>query len=103
MDRRELLRAIAALTGAAFVGADHAFAAAADTQVYTPAQVNSAENPAPLSGYDLQFLAQGDSWFSIGALPPSLRNDLLFEGWPDDDCSVECAQEPKSLDLGERY
>lgn len=39
MDRRELLRAIAALTGCAFVGADHVFAAVADTAAYTPAQI----------------------------------------------------------------
>jgi len=39
MDRRELLRAIAALTGCAFVGAERIFAAAPDSAVYTPAQV----------------------------------------------------------------
>ncbi|MFT3791488.1 MAG: gluconate 2-dehydrogenase subunit 3 family protein [Rudaea sp.] len=39
MDRRELLRTIAALTGAAFVGGDRVFAAASATGVYAPAQV----------------------------------------------------------------
>lgn len=39
MDRRELLRAIAALTGWAFVGADRAFAADADVGATSPAQV----------------------------------------------------------------
>jgi hypothetical protein len=41
MDRRELLRAIAALTGCAFVGAEGLFAAAtaADSVAYTPAQI----------------------------------------------------------------
>lgn len=39
MDRRELLRAIAALTGCAFIGADRIFAAATDSDAYTPAQV----------------------------------------------------------------
>lgn len=40
MDRRELLRAIAALTGCAFVGADLVFAVSAtDSNAYTPAQV----------------------------------------------------------------
>lgn len=39
MDRRELLQAIAALTGCAFVGADRVLAAAAGASVCTPAQV----------------------------------------------------------------
>lgn len=39
MDRRELLRTIAALTGCAFVGADRVLAAVADAGACTPAQV----------------------------------------------------------------
>lgn len=40
MDRRELLRAIAALTGCAFVGTERVFAVAlSDSDAYTPAQV----------------------------------------------------------------
>lgn len=39
MDRRELLRCIAALTGAAFVGADRVDAAVTDSDAYTPAQI----------------------------------------------------------------
>ena len=39
MDRRELLRAIAALTGCAVVGADRLFAAVPDSAAYTPAQI----------------------------------------------------------------
>lgn len=40
MDRRELLRAIAALTGCAFVGVDRVFAAASDSGIYTPTQIS---------------------------------------------------------------
>jgi hypothetical protein len=41
MDRRELLRAIAALTGCAFVGAErlYAFTTTTDSGAYTPAQI----------------------------------------------------------------
>jgi len=39
MDRRELLRTIAALTGCAVVGADRIFAAVSDSTAYTQAQV----------------------------------------------------------------
>lgn len=39
MDRRELLRTIAALTGCAFVGADRLIAAAPESHGFTPAQV----------------------------------------------------------------
>lgn len=70
-------------------------------QVYTPAQVNSAENPAPLSDYDLQFLAQGDSWFSIGALPPSFTTNL-FDGMCTSTigaCAVNCAHPGAQLSL----
>ncbi|WP_347261169.1 gluconate 2-dehydrogenase subunit 3 family protein [Rudaea sp.] len=39
MDRRELLRTIAALTGCAFVGADRAFATVPDADAYTATQI----------------------------------------------------------------
>ncbi len=48
-------------------------------QVFTPQQVTDGQNPAPLSDYNLQFLAQGDSWFSFGAIPPWNTSNLLFE------------------------
>jgi hypothetical protein len=39
MKRRELLHFIAALTGCAFVGAERIFAAASDSDAYTPTQI----------------------------------------------------------------
>ncbi|MBS0590631.1 MAG: gluconate 2-dehydrogenase subunit 3 family protein [Proteobacteria bacterium] len=54
MDRRELLRAIAALTGYAFVGVDRVLADASDSNVYTPAQIvlldDIAETILPRTG-----------------------------------------------------
>ena len=46
MDRREMLRAIAALTGTAFVGTDRTFVAASDSSVYTPTQVTLLDDIA---------------------------------------------------------
>lgn len=45
---------------------------------FTPDEVENGENPADLSSYNRQFIAQGDSWFSIGALP--LVSSNLFDG-----------------------
>jgi hypothetical protein len=70
-------------------------------QVYTPSQVNNTENPAPLSQYDLQFLAQGDSWFSIGAIPPTATSNL-FDGMSTSAiqaCAVNCAEPGAQLSL----
>ncbi len=62
--------------------------------VFSPAEVENQVNPAPLSNFDLQFLAQGDSWFSLGALPPSLTTNL-FDGMGTTAiaaCVVNCAE-----------
>jgi lysophospholipase L1-like esterase len=61
-------------------------------QVFSPAQLVDQVNPAPISGFDLQFLAQGDSWFSFGAVPP-LATTNLFDGMPTTiaACAVNCA------------
>ncbi|MCE4555490.1 hypothetical protein [Pelomonas cellulosilytica] len=37
------------------------------------------EEPFPLDLYGQRFLAQGDSWFSIGAIPPYLTTNVLAE------------------------
>lgn len=34
-------------------------------------------DPFPIETFDLRFLAQGDSWFSIGAIPPWLTSNLF--------------------------
>lgn len=50
-----------------------------DLQLATPEQLDPAgDAPAfPLSDYALHFLAQGDSWFSVGAIPPWLTSNLF--------------------------
>jgi hypothetical protein len=70
-------------------------------QVFTPDEVLSAENPAPLSEFNLQLLAQGDSWFSIGAIPPMLTTNL-FDGMGTTSvraCAVNCAHPGAKLSL----
>ena len=46
--------------------------------VYTPGQLFSNE-PPDLSSLGYRFLAEGDSWFSIGTLNPAKNSNLLFE------------------------
>jgi hypothetical protein len=70
-------------------------------EVFTPGQVLDPQNPAPLSDYNLQLLAQGDSWFSIGAIPPVLTSNL-FDGMGTTHtqaCVVNCASPGAELSL----
>ena len=60
--------------------------------VFTPEQVTNQVNPAPIGAYNLQLLAQGDSWFSIGNL--GLPTSNLFDGMSTTTqaCAVNCAR-----------
>jgi hypothetical protein len=46
--------------------------------IYSPEQLDSNEPPA-LEQLGYRFLAEGDSWFSIGSLNPAKNSNLLFE------------------------
>lgn len=46
--------------------------------IYSPDQVTSNE-PPDLASLGYRFLAEGDSWFSIGSLNPARNSNLLFE------------------------
>ena len=49
-----------------------------DIALIPPSQLNVGEAGGfPMEQYELQFLAQGDSWFSVGALPPFLTSNLF--------------------------
>ena len=51
------------------------------------------QQPAPVSNYNRQFLAQGDSWFSIGAIPPMATTNLFDGmGMSIKACAVNCAK-----------
>jgi hypothetical protein len=45
--------------------------------VISPETFASKENPFPADFYERRCLAQGDSWFSIGAIPPMLTTNVL--------------------------
>lgn len=48
-------------------------------RVITPDTFASQESPFPADFFERGCLAQGDSWFSIGAIPPTLTTNLLDE------------------------
>lgn len=70
-------------------------------KIFSPEDVLNANDPAPLSDFNLQFLAQGDSWFSFGAIPPTLTSNL-FDGMGTTNvgaCAVNCAAPGAELRL----
>ncbi|RZJ11387.1 MAG: SGNH/GDSL hydrolase family protein [Rubrivivax sp.] len=48
-------------------------------KLITPFELDHPEEPFPIDLYGQRFLAQGDSWFSIGAIPPWLTTNVLME------------------------
>ena len=59
--------------------------------IYTPHHLAGNE-PPPLEQYGWRFLAEGDSWFTIGALNPAKNSNLLFElAFESTACAVNCA------------
>jgi lysophospholipase L1-like esterase len=67
--------------------------------VFRPDDVlNQGDNPADLSSPRYRFLAQGDSWFSIGDLNLAKNSNLLFEmTFNDSRCAVNCARAGSTL------
>lgn len=63
-------------------------------RVFQPGEIlHPGDGGGPdLSGFRHGFLAQGDSWFSIGAMPPFQTTNLLFElALKDNAFAVNCA------------
>lgn len=61
-------------------------------QQIAPGQLDHPELPVALESFRLRFLAQGDSWFSFGALPPTRTANLFFRlPLPEACCAVNCA------------
>ena len=48
-----------------------------DIVLISPAELEGGEASFPIEQYALHFLAQGDSWFSVGAFPPWLTSNLF--------------------------
>lgn len=56
------------------------------------------DNAADLTRYRYRFLAQGDSWFSTGALNLAKNSNLLFEmAFAQSNCAVNCARSGSTL------
>ena len=66
-------------------------------EIFQPQQLSSSE-PPDLSGFGFRFLAEGDSWFSIGTLNPLKNSNQLFEmRFAHSACAVNCAQPGDTL------
>jgi hypothetical protein len=66
--------------------------------IYSPSHLQPGELMADLSQYAYRFLAEGDSWFSIGALNPAKNSNLLFEmAFEQSACAVNCASPGDTL------
>jgi hypothetical protein len=65
--------------------------------IYNPGHLQSSE-PPDLSSQAYRFLAEGDSWFSIGTLNPAKNSNLLFEmAFERSACAVNCASPGDTL------
>jgi hypothetical protein len=66
--------------------------------IYNPWHLQSSETMPPLERFGWRFLAEGDSWFSIGALNPAKNSNLLFEmEFEQSACAVNCASPGDTL------
>ncbi|MFO1326272.1 MAG: hypothetical protein U1F56_02850 [Rubrivivax sp.] len=60
-------------------------------RIYQP-QALSSNDPPDLASLGYRFLAEGDSWFTIGALNPAKNSNLLFElAFGQSAAAVSCA------------
>ena len=65
--------------------------------VYQPWQLGS-EDPPDIERFNIRFLAEGDSWFSIGTLNPAKNSNLLHEMAFSQPCmAVNCAMPGDTL------
>ncbi len=61
-------------------------------KIYPPSSLNSPDLMPPFSEFGYRFLAEGDSWFTIGALNPLKNSNLLFEmRFAQTGCAINCA------------
>jgi len=68
-------------------------------KVVSPEQISlSAESPVPLEQFAKRCLAQGDSWFTLGGVPPWITTNLLSQMvFSQSACIVNCAQPGRQL------
>lgn len=60
-------------------------------EIFQPEQLFAGDPPA-MEQFGFRFLAEGDSWFTIGTLNPFKNSNLLFEmAFSQTACAVNCA------------
>jgi hypothetical protein len=61
-------------------------------KIYPPSSLNSPDLMPPFSEFGYRLLAEGDSWFTVGALNPLKNSNLLFEmRFAQTGCAINCA------------
>ena len=61
-------------------------------KIYPPSSLNSPDLMPPFGEFGYRFLAEGDSWFTVGALNPLRNSNLLYEmRFGLSACAVNCA------------
>ena len=61
-------------------------------KIFPPSSLNSSDLMPPFGEFGYRFLAEGDSWFTVGALNPLRNANLLFEmRFGQTACAVNCA------------
>ena len=75
-------------------------------KIYPPSSLNSPDLMPPFSEFGYRFLAEGDSWFTVGALNPLKNSNLLFEmRFAQTGCVINCATPGDTLraDFADTY
>ena len=68
-------------------------------KIYPPSSLNSPDLMPPFGEFGYRFLAEGDSWFTVGALNPLKNSNLLFEmRFAQTGCAINCATPGDTLD-----
>jgi hypothetical protein len=89
--RGMLLQAARRVLGAAAAAESLEQSSMIPLAVYSPLHLVSDNRP-PLEQFGYRFLAEGDSWFTIGTLNPAKNSSLLFEmAFSVTACAVNCA------------
>jgi hypothetical protein len=61
-------------------------------KIFAPSDLDSPDLAPNLAEFGMRFLAEGDSWFTVGALNPLKNSNLLFElRFGQSACAINCA------------
>lgn len=67
-------------------------------KIYAPSDLNTPDLMPPFGEFGMRLLAEGDSWFTVGALNPLKNSNLLYEmRFRQTACAVNCAMPGDTL------